>query len=448
MTDTALIVSATPPVPVDSGKRLFLNGLLNYFVERLGESCVHYAVICGPDESLPSFPGVVHRVARSGAAAQLKTLARCVTDRHYTAQEAMLGSAAIAEQIKAVTQQVRPTVEVYDTLRLGQHAPARPRARRRVLYLDDLFSERYDRMLRFAAENDDVTFDPLGEFAANVPAPLRGLVRHDGVYRRILRMERDRLRYREAEVVHAFDVSVLVNENEIEVLRSRSGSPSIELIHDLLPALPPPVREPAHPPELVFLGRLNLPHNDEAVCTFVRDVMPEVERLLPGVRLRIAGKGATDRLRRLVNRHPDSIVLEGFVPDLQALFARATVSVVPLRMGSGIKIKMLDALARGLPVLSTSIGVDGIPVDRNGSDGCLVENDFSKWPELIRDLVDSGLGRELSDAGRAFFERTYGRRVVMGQYDRIFGLGDRSDQNPRSAGTTPPYMDAGVGADS
>ena len=65
-----------------------------------------------------------------------------------------------------------PDIEVYDTLRLGQHAPASPRGRRRVLYLDDLFSVRYDRMLA-VDERGDVDINPLGEFAANVPAPLR-----------------------------------------------------------------------------------------------------------------------------------------------------------------------------------------------------------------------------------------------------------------------------------
>lgn len=423
MPDTVLIISATPPVPVDSGKRLFLNGLVHYFVERLGESRVHYAMVTGRDCPFPSFPGVVHRIDRPGAGAQLRALARCVTDRSYTAQEAMLGSRAVARQIEELMRRVRPTVEVYDTIRLGQHAPAQPRARRRVLYLDDLFSVRYDRMLRFAAANVDVTFDPLGEFAENVPTPLRALLRRRAIYEPVLRIERDRLHRREAEIVTGFDVSVLVNEQEVELLRTRAGSEWVELIHDLLPTVDPPVREPVDPPELVFLGRLNIPHNEDAICTFVGEVMPEVERQLPGARLRVVGKGATDRLRALAARHPDSVVLEGFVPDLEALFRRATVSLAPLRMGSGVKIKMLEALARGLPVLSTQVGVDGIALDRDGADGCLVEDDLGKWPALIRDLAEPARAREVSAAGRAFFERTYGREVVMAQYDRLFALG-------------------------
>jgi glycosyltransferase involved in cell wall biosynthesis len=422
MAETALIVSATSPVPVDSGKRTFLHGLLNYFVHRLGAANVHYAMLGQPGDQRPPFPGNAHRLDRPSSASQLRMLAHMVArDRSYTAQEAMLGSPELRRQIHGLAAWLRPTIEVYDTLRMGQHAPERPRAPRRILYLDDLFSVRYDAMLNFAAGND-VDIDPLGEFAVNVPIPLRTLVRRPAVYRAVLRMERDRIRRREDEIVHAFDANLLVNDHEVQALRQRSGASNIYKINDFLPAVNQPTRAPVDPPELVFLGRLNLPHNDDAICSFVRTSMRELERRLPGVTLRIIGRGATDALRALAALHPQSIRLEGFVDDLEPVLARATASLAPLRFGSGIKIKIMDALAHGLPVLATGTAIDGIPAVPDGGDGCIVADDLRQWPELLAKIAEPERNAEVSAAASAFFARTYGHDVVMAQYDQIFGL--------------------------
>lgn len=422
MPETALIISATAPVPVDNGKRVVLHGLLEYLVGRLGPENVHYAIVDGPGKERPDFPGVAHRLDRPGAVRQLATLARRVPlDRSYTVQEAMFGAATLRDQIQDLVTWLRPDIEVYDTLRLGQHAPASPRGRRRVLYLDDLFSVRYDRMLA-VDERGDVDINPLGEFAANVPAPLRSLIRHRAVYRPVLRMERDRIRRAEARVVHGFDASLLVNIDEVHQLRALAGVDSVRVVHGMLPPVTPPQRTPAQPPELVFLGRLNIPHNDDAVCAFIREAMPELVRRHPALRLRIIGKDPSEALLALVGRHPGNIVLEGFVADLDEVFATATVSLAPLRFGSGVKIKMLDALARGVPTLATTVSVEGVPVAADGASGCYVEDDLRRWPDLVDEMVEPAHNAQLSKAAVEFFESVYGREVVTRQYDEIFGL--------------------------
>lgn len=422
MPETALIISATAPVPVDNGKRVVLHGLLEYLVGRLGAENVHYAIVDSPGGARPDFPGVAHRLDRPGAISQLATLARRVpTDRSYTVQQAMFGAASLRDQIHGLVAWLRPDIEVYDTLRLGQHAPDAPRGRCRILYLDDLFSVRYDRILA-VDERGDVDINPLGEFASNVPAPLRALIRHRAVYRPVLRMESDRIRRAEAAIVHEFDASLLVNIDEVHRLRRLSGNDGVRVVHGMLPAVTPPQRAPADPPELVFLGRLNIPHNDDAICSFIRAAMGELVRRHPDIRLRIIGKDPSEALLSLVGQHSPNVVLEGFVADLDDVFATASVSLAPLRFGSGVKIKMLDALARGVPTLATTVSVEGVPVAHDGGGGCYVEDDLTRWPDLIDEMIDHTHNAQLSKAAVEFFDSVYGRDVVTAQYDDIFGL--------------------------
>ena len=422
MPETALIISATAPDPADTGKRVVLRGLLRYLVDRLGPDNVHYALV-GADSAPPiPLPVQVHHLDRPTPGSQLAALARSLTRSNYPLQEAMLHSGALRRQVRELVARLNPSIEIYDTARMSQHVPQQRGSRRRILYVDDLFSLRYARMLAMA-ERETVDMDPLGGFADNVPAPLRSLVRRPSVYLPLLRFEQTRLERREPEIVHGFDASLLVNADEVQLLRERSGSTGVELITPLLPAVRSLSRAPAtDPPELVFLGNLFLPHNEDAASTFLRAVLPAIERDGPPVRLRIIGRNAGAGLRELAARFPDTVVLEGFVEDLDAALGRATAVIGPLRFGSGVKIKMLEALARGVPLLVTGVAAEGIPIRTDGSDGAIVEDDLGRWPALIRELTDPTRNHRMSAAALDFFDRTYSNDVVTRQYDSVFDL--------------------------
>ena len=128
--DSALIISATAPVPVDNGKRAVLNGLLTYFVERLGPDNVHYAVLVADDEELPPIPGVVHRLPRPGIGGQVAAMRHWVTNRSYTLQEAMLGSATLHAEIGALLDRIQPCQSsCRGSPSSGLHTPAPLRTR-------------------------------------------------------------------------------------------------------------------------------------------------------------------------------------------------------------------------------------------------------------------------------------------------------------------------------
>jgi glycosyltransferase involved in cell wall biosynthesis len=119
----------------------------------------------------------------------------------------------------------------------------------------------------------------------------------------------------------------------------------------------------------------------------------------------------------------------GWVDDLDAVLLSAAALISPLRIGSGIKIKVLEALARGLPVVATPHGVLGLDV--GPEDGCLVAGEPSGLAEHLARAADPGPNAGLSAAAFACWHRAYAPAVAAQAYDEVLGLG-----TSRRAGST------------
>jgi len=395
---SVVVVSAISPLPVDNGRRVFLAGLVQYLCDRIGPDDVHYGLVASRDVPTPDLGCRVHRLPMPHSGEQLgNAVVESVLRRRLSLQEAMLSSGPLRAAVADLVATWEPTLEIYDTARMAQHrAPYRPDARS-IVHLDDLYSVRYARMVESSATLG-ADFDPLGEFSANVPGFLRRPAGAPAVYRPLLRWESRRMREREVAIAQEFTTTLLVNAGEVAALNRQAGVSTVRVITPLAPMPGTTRRAPVEPPELVFLGRLNVPHNDDAICSFLREALPALLQRSPDTRIRVIGKGASPALRRLAAAHPDAVLLEGFVEDLDAVFARATAVIAPLRFGSGVKQKVLDALARGVPVIGTEVTFEGIPVSRGAVgphhggveavDGCIVADDLRTWPELLAGLVD------------------------------------------------------------
>lgn len=395
-------------------------GLLRYLTDRYDEKNVHFALAAPPDVPLPNLPGQFYRLPVPRVAEKLWNVgAHSVAQRKLTLQEALLSSRGLQTSLRKLVDRIKPDVEFYDTIRIGQHRlPSRPGATQ-ILHLDDLYSVRYTRMLE-ASSAGTTTIDPLGQFADVVPGAFRGLARNPAVYRRLLGWEAGRLEKREHSIVHDFDISTLVNSSEVETLRRESPTANVRLITPLAVMPERTAREPSERPDFLFLGRLNVPHNDDAICAFLTDVMPALVALRSDTRVTIVGGGVGSNLQDLASRFPDNVYLEGFVEDLDPYFVRATAVVAPLRFGSGVKQKVLDALIRGVPVVGTGVALEGIPIGSSSTSGCTVEDDFNRWPAALERLIDPDVNAAASAAAAAEGVRLYSEDHIYQQYDTIF----------------------------
>lgn len=419
MPKSAAIVSAVDPYPTTAGKKVVLAGFTEYFADRLGSDNVHYLMVGG--QPAPTFPVPLHPLPRPHVcSAAGSVLTRTLTARS-SIQESLLRSRRVGTAIRRTLERLAPDLEVYDTIRMAQHASTDRRAHQ-VCYLDDLFSERYRSMLRAAERYPEVDIDPLGNFADHVPRPLRPLAAHPAGRRVLLTVEQALVRRSEDRDAARFPVSLLMNEAEAQLLRNRVGHTGTARVSSIPPLIATPSGSRAYQgsSEFVFLGLLSLPHNDDGLRSFLTDVWPRVRATRPEATLHVIGRDARPALIDAV-AHGDGVHLAGFVPDLDEILGRAAALVNPLRFGSGVKLKIIEALGRGVPIVSTTIGADGVATGADA--GILVSDDHAQTAELLVGLTDVRRNAAVSAAARDHFAMRYSRSAVFDCYDRVFGLG-------------------------
>jgi len=123
---------------------------------------------------------------------------------------------------------------------------------------------------------------------------------------------------------------------------------------------PPQASEPRA--DLIFVGSMDWLPNIDAIEYFAAEILPLIHKERPQCRLLVAGRRPTPALQELARREP-RIILTGTVPDVRPYLWGSTVSIVPLRIGGGTRLKIFEAIAAKLPVVSTSVGAEGLPLE-------------------------------------------------------------------------------------
>ncbi|HEX6917049.1 MAG TPA: glycosyltransferase [Phycicoccus sp.] len=174
---------------------------------------------------------------------------------------------------------------------------------------------------------------------------------------RLRRAERREARA-ERRLLRRVDRVVTLSAKDVRVLTGADTHPRVRVLHPPLAGRSPVARHPATPSVVLFVGDLSRAENESGLTWFLDEVWPGLVAAAP-VRLRVVGAGATEALRDRVSRAPQAD-LAGWVESLDEEYATAALSVVPLRAGAGVKFKTIEALVAGVPVVTTSIGAEGI----------------------------------------------------------------------------------------
>ncbi len=209
---------------------------------------------------------------------------------------------------------------------------------------------------------------------------------------------------------------VVVSQRDKDELLSLNPALPVEVIPngiDLDYFTPQPVeREPA---TLLFVGNYEYAPNIHAALRLAREILPQVQIQIPEVKLWLVGHAPPPEMRALAS---DAITVTGSVPDVRPYLERATAFVSPLRLGAGIKNKVLEALAMGCPVIATPLSVDGI--DAQHERDVLISDGDTLVESAIRLLQDVILQRKLSANGCRLIETRYSWAQVAAMYETLY----------------------------
>lgn len=179
---------------------------------------------------------------------------------------------------------------------------------------------------------------------------------------------------------------------------------------------------PTDHPRIVFLGALNRRENVQGVQWFLTQVLPTIASEFSSTEVLVVG-GGNAGLAQLGGSSRGAVRVTGYVKDLREVLSTAWLAVAPLQSGAGIKIKVLEYLASGLPVVATSIGAEGIPA--GPSDGLFTADAADAYAATcLRLLRDPGLRNKLGTAARRWFMQSYlpmtlNRERVIGIIERL-----------------------------
>lgn len=169
---------------------------------------------------------------------------------------------------------------------------------------------------------------------------------------------------------------------------------------------------------ILFIGLLSWWPNKDAVLWFYRHILSAVRKRIPQAKLLVVGVNPPDEIKR-IGKRDRSVEVTGYVKDVQPYFKKAGVFVVPIRAGAGVRVKILDALAFGIPVVSTKIAATGIKV-RNKKE-IFIENEEKNFAKAVVELLkDKGLAEELSLNGIKFIKENYNQKKAKKVLEKIY----------------------------
>ena len=249
-------------------------------------------------------------------------------------------------------------------------------------------------------DEHNVEYDLLDRMAAH----------EGGAFRRLFnRIEAFKFRREELAAVRRASLTLVTSERDGRLLASHGPGLATEVITNGVDcgrfARPD---GPRMPDAAVFVGATHYFPNEDGVLFFLLDIHEKIRKMKPGFKFTVVGGNPPPSVTVHRSR---SVEVTGFVEDVRPYMWRASVFVVPLRMGGGTRFKIVEAMAAGVPVVSTRLGAEGIPVT-DGRELLLADDPADFADAVLRILSDRDLADSLARAGLELVRRRFDWQVI------------------------------------
>jgi glycosyltransferase involved in cell wall biosynthesis len=282
-------------------------------------------------------------------------------------------------------------------------------------------------------------------FTHNVEAEIfaRHASRARGMWRLIWSAQSRKMTRFEGDTLRRFDSVIAVSQRDAEVLTRQYRLAQVEAIDtgvDLDFFTAAPASAAADPGAdggtLVFVATMTWQANVEGIHFLLDEVWPTLTAARPNINAVIIGRNPPASLSDKIRERRLNVTLTGFVDDIRPYVAKAHVYVIPLFVGSGTRIKAFEAMAMGRPVVSTSLGIEGLDVTHG--EHFLRADDATEFSRAVLALLDNQAQRaRIAGAARQLMEQRFSWKTVASQFEAIcYRALERRDAKKSAAATT------------
>lgn len=228
-----------------------------------------------------------------------------------------------------------------------------------------------------------------------------------------------RMRRFEAAECRRFARVIAVSEVDAAVMRRDYGVASAAAIATGVDTdyFTPPQRFERQSSNMVFVGSMDWVPNEDGMRWFMTDVLPRIRKVVPDATLTIVGRSPSSEMFALAER-VGGVKVTGTVPDVRPYMHRAALSIVPLRIGGGTRLKIFESMAAGLPVVSTSIGAEGLSVE-SGVHFARADTPEDLSSEICTLLRDRTRASRMADAALAYVRQNCSWDAVSEEFIAI-----------------------------
>ena len=230
------------------------------------------------------------------------------------------------------------------------------------------------------------------------------------------KIEYKRLYKFEGEIVKQFNLGLVCSSEDLNYMKKEHGSANIDILRNGvdLDTFSSEGHDYSINDTLLFTGNMDYAPNVDAVGYFVKEIFPLITSHFPEVKFIIAGQRPVKQVRELKSKN---IEITGFIPDLKTMYKQAAIVVSPLRFGAGTQNKVLEAMAMGIPVVSGTIGFEGLEIE-NG-EGVFLETTPSGFANKVVELLGSEkLRQQTGTKGNAIAREKFSWDIISIQLER------------------------------
>jgi len=234
----------------------------------------------------------------------------------------------------------------------------------------------------------------------------------------LVKLEEKRVRRYEVDIMKSFDCGTVVARFDRDYLLQQDDRLDLSIVPmgvDL--EYFQPNAAIASAPVLLFTGTMNYFPNADAVIYFCSEIFPHIRERHPEATFYVVGNHPSDAVKRLEVQ--DGVIVTGYVPDVRPYFEKASVFVAPLRAGSGVQTKNLEAMAMQVPIVTTSVGAMGLEADVDKE--LLVADTPADFAEQVsRLLANERLRANLAQTARARVEAGYSWEAIGDRLKHVY----------------------------